>query len=176
MNKNFLTKIIVFSLLVIFFSCEALPFNRSSSQSWLIPESENTWTTLTLLDVQVDRIGGWDSIERETLSLAPLYFWGLGCKVVSAGEEPEYAARIQIRERDFDLGWESKKSLSVEVYIWTYKDAPENGAPVQDQRLPLAVGRVVVTGDKSFSSSETMGRLLSKAIQQVVKKLAAYKR
>jgi len=172
---------VVFLFLLIFLSCEALPFNFSSGQSWLIPSvdsgnSGKPMTTLAILSVQVDRSGGWDSVEKETASLAPLYFWDAGCRVVLAENAPSYAAQIQVREREFNRGWKTKKSLAVEVRIWEYEDAPEGGKTVLENKLPAAVGRIVATGDESFSSSVTIGRLLSKAIKEAVKKLADYKR
>jgi len=174
--KNFIGKIIILSAAAILLSCEALPFNYSADQSWLIEGAqEKIWTTMTVLGVQIEKSGVWDSIEREAASLAPLYFWDQGCRVVSAEEGPQYAARIWIRERDFTFGWSNKKSLAVEVRIWAFEDAPVNGSPVEEHKLPAAVGRVVMTGDTSFSSSDTMGKLLSRAITQAVKQLAAYK-
>jgi len=174
--KKIIRIFFIFSAAVILLSCEALPFNFTADQSWLIEnEQEKTWTTMTVLGVQIERGGVWDSIEREAASLAPLYFWDQGCRVVSAEEGPQYAARILIRERDFTQGWSSKKSLSVEVRIWAYEDAPVNDAPVADYKLPAVMGRVVMTGDTSFSSSDTLGKLLSQAITQAVKQLAFYK-
>jgi len=183
-----LTKIFILFVAAILLSCEALPFNFTANQSWLIdspslpdstdsPDSgqEKIWATMTVLGVQIERSGGWDSIEREAASLAPLFFWDQGCRVVSAEDVPQFAAHIWIRERDFTLGWNNKKSLSIEVRIWAYEDAPANGVRVEDHKLPAAVGRVVMTGDLSFSSSETLGKLLSQAIAQAVKQLAAYK-
>jgi len=168
---------IVLSFAAILLSCEAMPVNHSSSQSWLIPEnSRKKNISLTLLGVQVDRMGGWDSIEKETIALAPLYFWNRGCKVITAEENPLYAARIQVREREYNVGWRTKRSLAVEVCIWQYKDAPDAGTPVQDRKLPVAVGRVIAIGDKSFSSSEITSRMLSKAIGKASRKLAANER
>ena len=165
-------------LATIFISCEALPFNYSAGQSWLIRENEQEkiLATLTLLGVQVDRSGGWDSVEKETVSLAPLYFWNQGCKTVAAEEGPAYAAGIQVREREFNLGWRTKRSLAVEVRIWVFEDAPKGGVSVHEQKLPVAVGRIVSTGEESFSSSHTTGRLLSMAIEKAVKQLAEYER
>jgi len=174
--KNLFGKIIIFFAAAVLLSCEALPFNYSANQSWLIENAqEKTWTTMTVLGVQIEKSGVWDSIEREAASLAPLYFWDRGCRIVTAEDVPQYAARIWIRERDFNLGWSNKKSLAVEVRIWEFGDAPVNGAPDENYKLPAAVGRVVMTGDTSFSSSDTMGRLLSRAITQAVKQLAVYK-
>jgi len=186
--KFFKRKIFILSAAAILLSCEALPFNYSANQSWLIDSSaplnssaslnsarNKTWTTLTVLGVQIEKIGGWDSIEREAASLAQLYFWDRGCRVIPAEERPAYAARIWITERDFNIGWKSKKSLAVEVRIWNFEDAPANGVPIEKYKLPAAVGRVVMTGNKSFSSSDVMGKLLSRAIKQAARRLAANK-
>jgi hypothetical protein len=173
--KKFFQILILSIFLLVLLSCEALPVNYSSGQSWLI-SSDNTWTTLVILPVQVDRSGGWDSVEKETASLAPLYFWDSGCRVVAAEEAPAYAAQIQVREREFNVGWRTKKSLAVEVRIWDYDDAPKNGESVSVQKLPAAVGRIIETGDRSFSSSITTGDILSKAIKKAVKELAVYER
>jgi hypothetical protein len=178
MKKIFL-KLFVF--LLFLFSCEALPVNYSSSQSWQTSsinskKQDKFWTTLTILSVHVDRSGGWDSVEKEAAALAPLYFWDRKCRVVDAEKTPSYAAQIQIRERDFNHGWKTKKSLAVEVRIWEYEDAPRNGESVLEHKLPAAVGRIITIGDKSFSSSKTTGLLLSKAIKKAVRKLAVYER
>jgi hypothetical protein len=168
---------ILFLLLFAFLiSCEALPFNYSSSQSWLLSEeeTEKVRTTLVLLNVRTDRSGGWDSVEKEAAALAPLYFWNYGCRVVAAGEKAAYTAGIQIREREFNLGWKTKRSLAVEVCIWDYNDASEN--KVQYQNLPLAAGRVTALGDRSFSSSVTLDRLLSKAVKKAVNEIAVYEK
>jgi len=179
--KKYLLKMSVFLFLLILLSCEALPVNYSSGQSWLTsPANSNkkdkSWTTLTILSVYVDRTGGWDSVEKETAAIAPLYFWDRGCRIVPVENTPSYAAQIHIRERDFNIGWKTKKSLAVEVHIWEYDDAPKKGDSILEQKLPAAVGRIIVTGNKSFSSSGTTDRLLSKAIKKAVRKLAIYER
>lgn len=177
MKNNFIVKTIFLFFAGLLFSCEALPFNYSTSQSWLISENapEKTQITLALLDVQVDRTVVLDSVERETAVLVPLYFWNQGCRIVTAEETPEYTAKIQLREREFNLGWRTKRSLAVEVSIWDYENAP-GSVLSYEQKLPMAVGRVVAMGENSFSSSGTLGRLLSKAIKKAVKELAAHER
>ena len=178
MNKKFLWKIVILLNAAILLSCNALPYDDFSSQSWMMPNGavKRSWTTLTLIGVHVDRGGGWNSIETEAALLAPLYFWNRRCKVVLAEEGPEYAAQIWIRERNINLDWNSKKSLSVDVRIWPYEDAPDDSAPVLDQKLPAAVGRIVMLGKGSFSSTNKVEEMLSKAIKQAVRKLFAYKR
>ncbi len=176
MKKFFITKIFIFSLPVILLSCEALPINYNSSESWLIPQEalEKNRNTINITDIQVDRSGGWDSVEREITALAPLYFWNNGCMVVTAEEKPVYTAEIQTREREFNHGWSTKRSLSVEVRIWTNTIESDNSS--YEEKLPMAVGRVVETGEKSFASSETTGQLLSKAIKKAVNELSTYER
>jgi hypothetical protein len=176
--KNVSLRIIILFLPVIMLSCGALPVNSSGSQSWSIPATDRkkNKTTLTILSVQADRTGGWDSLEKETAVLAPLYFWNHGCRVIPAEEQPAYAAIVQIREREFSHGWRTKRSLAVEIRIWAYNDAPAAGAPVYDQKLPAAVGRVTVIGNKTFSSSDTTDHLLSSAIGKAARKLAVHER
>ena len=173
--KKYFQIMILSIFLSVLYSCEGGPVNYSSGQSWLI-SSDKSWTTLTILSVQVDRSGGWNSVEKEAAALAPLYFWDRGCKVIPAEDAPSYAAQVQVREREFSVGWKTKKSLAVEVRIWDNKDASINAKSVLEQKLPAAVGRIIVIGDKSFSSSRTTSRLLSKAIKKAVKELAVYER
>jgi len=179
--KKYFQLLIASIFLLILISCEALPVNFTLGQSWFIPSADfkipgKAWTTLTILSVNVDRSGGWDSIEKETAATAPLYFWDSKCRVVPAEESPSYAAQIFIREREFSVGWETKKSLAVEVHIWDYENAPKEGDSILEYRLPAAVGRIIVTGGKSFVSSKTANRILPKAIKKAVRKLAVYDR
>jgi hypothetical protein len=183
MKKYFqITAVSVFLLVLL--SCGALPANYSSGQSWFIPSADfkrsgRAWTTLTILSVNVDRSGGWDSIEKETAALAPIYFWEKRCRVVPADEAPSYAAQIYIRERELSAGlktWKTKKSLTIEVHIWDYDNAPNNGDSIIDYKLPAAVGRLILIGDKSLISSKIASRLLPKVINKAVRKLAVYER
>ena len=184
MKKTCIGLMIILSIPALLLSCEALPINYSRSQSWLMPgiahnaqdsgeAHDKSWTTITLLGVQVDRKGGWDSVEREVANLAPLFFWNQGCRVVAGDEQPVYAADVQVREREFYRGWRTKRSLAVEVRIWDFRNAP---AKTQDQKLPLAAGRVIAMGERTLSSSETTGRMLSMAIKKAAKRLSAYER
>jgi len=175
MKNTCIGKLILLCIPAILLSCEALPINYSRSQSWLIPvahnEQDKSWTTVTLLGVQVDRKGGWDSVEREVTDLVPLFFWNQGCRVVAVDEQPVYAADVQVREREFNQGWRTKRSLAVEVRIWDFRDAP-----AKVQKLPLAAGRVIASGERSLFSSETTGKMLSMAIEKAVKELSAHER
>jgi len=185
MKKYVIIKIFIFTLPVILLSCGTIPFNFGSSQSWLIPQNASikNKNTINISSVQVDRSGGWDSVEREITTLAPLYFWNNGCMIVNE-EKSIFTAEIQAREREFNHGWSTKRSLAMEVRIWANDDEVENNSSsnnlsyerTYNKKLPMAVGRVVVTGEKSFASSKTTGQLLSKAIKKAVNELAIYER
>jgi hypothetical protein len=161
-----------FLLALFLLSCESMPLNYSRSQSWLVTDKEIVGT-VSLLGVTVDRAGGRDSVEKEIAGLAPLCFWQEGCQIIF--DKPgDYAADIQLREREYSSGWKTKRSLSVEVRIWPYGEGGDKSAYFQT--LPLAAGRVISTGDRSLSSFETTNRMLSRAIRTAVKQLAAKKR
>ena len=158
---------VIIIAVIITVSCGSLPVDHSYSQSWTISNNTNkTWTTIGLLGINIDRLG-YDTLEKEISKLIPLYFWDHRCKVVNISEQPEYSAEINFYERNYTSGWQNKKSLTVEVCIWP------SGA--SHNLLPAAVGRVIHTGDLSFSSSHTTERLLRKAIKIATKKLAAHK-
>jgi hypothetical protein len=166
--------IALFLTAVFLFSCESVPINYSRSRSWLTGRKP-VWGTVSLLGVTVDRIGGRDSVERDITALAPLCFWEEGCQMLSPGKSADYAADIQVREREYSSGWRTKRSLLVEVRIWPYG---EEGTERQTytQSLPLAAGRVIAMGSRTLSSFETTNRMLSQATQKAVKQLAAQKR
>ena len=178
MIKRNLKKLFVLSLLTLFVSCKTVPVRYAEEEYWLLSEKKQKkiLATLSLSGVQVDRIGGWNFVEREVADLTPLYFWNNKCKVVAEEERPYYTAEVQVRERDFNVGWKTKKSLAVEVRIWARDYVSESESTAERQKLPAAAGRIVTTGKHSFSSSKITSQLLSKAIGKTVKKLAKFER
>jgi hypothetical protein len=176
MNMRTLLTLLLPGLLL--FSCDSLPVNYSVSRSWLMSEGKGiiphtTRGTIKVIGVSVDRSGGWDSVEKEAAALAPLFFWERGYRTVGGDETADYAADIQAREREYNLGWHTRRSLAVEVRIWAAGDGESPGGADITQKLPLAAGRVVSIGDGSFSSSTTTGRMLSAAIRTATGKLSA---
>jgi hypothetical protein len=176
-------------LAALFVSCESLPFNFYLGRSWssVTGNEGNTPVfkgTIKLAKVSVDRTGGWASVEKEIAGLAPLLFWEQGYRPSADGERADYAADIRVREREYAAGWKTKRSLAVEVRIWpdagglelygseTPAAEPSSGNSFSEG-MPLAAGRITSLGDRSFSSSETTGRMLSLAIQRAVKALRA---
>jgi hypothetical protein len=171
--------VVLFNSLLLF-SCNTLPVVYLSGRSWFMPEGKQsgahtTWGTVRLLGISVDRSGGWDSVEKEVAALAPLYFWEQGYRLAGGGEAADFAADIQIREREYSRGWKTSRSLAVEVRMWSCEEG-ENVETDFTQRLPLAAGRLVSTGDMSFSSSKTTGRMVSGAIRKTVRRLSALRK
>ena len=166
--KGFKTVVLCFLLGSFLLSCSSLSDIFSFSQSWAIPEgAAGTRQTIKLAGVSVDRLGGWDSLEREVVALAPLYFWEHGYRM--AEQDADYAVHISLREREFASGWRTRRSLALEVRIW-------DGAEGLPGKLPIAVGRVVAVGDKSFSSSKTTGKMLALAIGKATGELLSAKK
>jgi len=152
-------------------SCNSVPVNHTFKESWSIPEKNKKKhaKTISLLGVSVDRPGGWDSLEKEISALAPLYLWEQGYKQAAYGKTPDYFAHVSMREREINFGWKTRCSLAMEVRIWSC-DQNENIDYLTD-KMPLAAGRIVSVGKKSFSSSQTTGKMLSRSIAMTVRKI-----
>jgi hypothetical protein len=164
--KFFLSRITGFlALSLCLGACESLPLNYS--RSWSLGEKgPESGVRVHLALVTVDRSGGWASVEKEVRGLAPLLFFERGCRVVPPEEEADYVADIRVREREYAAGWQTKRSLAVEVRLWPAGET--DGRDDLYQGLPLMAGRVTSLGNRSFSSSETTGRLLALAIKKAL--------
>jgi hypothetical protein len=169
--KNLIIKTLTSLFFVLFlFSCDSMPVGVTESSSWRITDKGGTKGTIKLAGVTADRSGSRDSLEREVAVLAPLYFWTEGFRTVGSDYVADYIAEINLREREFSVGWSTRRSLVVEVRIWACID----GDILPDElsgKLPSAAGRVVFTGNKSFSSSKTTGKMLSGVISQTLRQL-----
>ena len=172
--------ILFLTFTLLLFSCYSMP--ASFSQSWKIPEKntakDRTKRTIKLVGVSVDRSGGWDSLEKESTVLAPIHFWRKGFRLAEE-ETADYAAFISLREREFAVGWRTRRSLALEVQVWACTDGMSVNELSHDalsQKLPVAAGRVVVIGKKSFISSKTMGKLLVRAINKTLGKMPPVRR
>lgn len=160
-------------LIILAASCGSIPVNYTASESWSIAQNgmdaDAEQKTIKVAGVFVDRQGGWDSLEKEIAVLAPLYFWEQGYRQVPSGGDPAYVAHINLREREFTIGWHTRRSLAVEVRIW--EGASGIGQADFGTSVPIAAGRIVAIGNDSFSSSQITGKMLSRAIVLAVKKI-----
>jgi len=161
-------------------SCNTLP--GTSNESWYTYEKEKrrerrSIGKIRLIGVSVYRAGGWDSIQSEIKGLAPLLFWKHRLYLVSDDADADYAADIRLHEREYMSQWRTKRSLALEVRIWEMpSEIPGGTAFSFDDRLPLAVGRVIGSGNHSFSSLRTSGRMLSHAVKIAVKRMYSLKK
>jgi len=159
-------------------SCNTMPL--SNNESWYTYEKDKrrekrSIGTIKLIGVTVYRSGGWDSIQSEIKGLAALLFWKHGLYLVSDNAEADYAADIRIHEREYMSQWRTKRSLALELRIWELTDEIRGdiGAPgfSFDDRLPVAAGRVIGSGNYSFSSSQNTAHILPYAVKNAVKRL-----
>lgn len=134
-------------------ACGTLPFRWYHTRSWSLTDREGP--RLRVTGVYADVTGPRMTVEEELSGLAPLIFGEMGFVPVLEGEAALYEADIRIREREYTAGWKTVRSLAAEVLIRRAGD-----------RRPLAVGRVTVSGEESFSSSRTSGRMLELAIRK----------
>jgi len=109
--------------------------------------------------VKVDRIGERESVVHELQDMAPLYLLDRGFAVRE--DSFDYVAEIRAREREYGVGWDMKRSLTLEVCIWPGMEDPGNS-------LPLAAGRVAIRGDQTLASSETLTYMLRTALRRAV--------
>jgi len=171
MKLVILKEITILFLAVLLFSCDSMPVSITETVSWRITDENASTGTIKLTNVTVDRRGIRDSLEKEVTALAPLYFWTEGFKTVESDGSADYAAQINLREREVAASWRTRISLAVEVRIWNCTDG--NMRPDElTGKLPVAAGRAVILGNKSFSSSKTTSKMLSRAISKTLKQLS----
>jgi hypothetical protein len=143
-------------------ACGSLPPGFYRHESWAAGALKDAGTKrprVYLAAVSVDKSGGRVSVEREAAGLAPLLFLKYGLEAVEEGEDADYTADIHLREREYAAGWKTRRSLLCEV---RFRKAGAAG----ERRAPAAAGRVTFLGEKSFSSSDTTGRMLALAVRK----------
>jgi hypothetical protein len=145
-------KIVLLSLSVLFLaSCSSAP-----AESWIFLNKEQAKTMS--MSVFIDKTGSTAGIEQELSDMARLCFWDYGFLVVQ--DNAIYTAEIDAREREYLMGWNNKRSVSLEVRL--KKDGET-----------LAVGRVLSKGSNSLSSSKAMNKLLNMAVKKMIDSLTA---
>jgi hypothetical protein len=152
------------SVLLCLAACGSLPPGFYRYESWtssVLKDAEAKTLRVYLAAVSVDKNGNWVSIEKEVAGLAPLLFLEYGLEAAENSAEADYTADIRLREREYTSGWKIRRSLLCEV---RFRKAGNTG----ERRAPLAAGRVTFLGEKSFSSSDTTGRMLTLAVRKAV--------
>jgi hypothetical protein len=141
----------------------------SKSRSWPALKEHTVAGTVWVGAVKADKAGSWASVESEAAGLLPLIFLEYRLKTVSTEEKAGYIAELSLREREFSRGWEKQLSLSVEMRLWPSGTT----AGEREKTAPLAAGQVLLQGEDSLSSSETLGRLIRRAVGKAVTALPA---
>ncbi|MDR2314175.1 MAG: hypothetical protein LBE02_06540 [Spirochaetaceae bacterium] len=169
MNKLRGAPVVTGFLLLMLGSCAALGLGPSA-RGWPAPEKK--LGAAEIQNIRVDKNADWDSVEAEVRRILPLLLAERGYD-----RGPQYRVDAVIIEREYTENWKTRRSLSVEIRIWENSGAPENSGPLHgigEDPLPLAAGTALFSGNRSFSSSRILHRLLrlalSKALEELQKK------
>ncbi|MDR1506122.1 MAG: hypothetical protein LBI67_03375 [Treponema sp.] len=145
----------VMGLCVLFFSCMVFP--PPVTEAWSSSGTVNG-EIMSVGKINVDSSGSRDSLEREITGILPLLLLENGYRLPEpGGVPPDFTVDVSVIEREYMESWQTKRSLSVEVRIWQ----PET-------TLPLAAGRAMLSGNKSFSSSKVTNTLLRSALSKAL--------
>ena len=165
----------LFLAAVVLGSCISFSFDSKENSSWAAMEKENSgrgWQgTVRIVSVSAEKSGEWGSVspfllEKEMGDLLPLLFSEEAYLVVSPAAEADFYAEVKVREREYPDRWQTKRSLSAEVRLWS--DAAEGSV---SQPLPLSAGRALLNGKQSLASSKTLSSMLRKAVKSALQGL-----
>jgi muconolactone delta-isomerase len=106
-------------------------------------------------------------MEKEIAALAPLLFWERGYYFYPDNRRADYVVDVQAREREYTLGWKTKRSLVLEVRLW--RDQGED--PRLYQITPLAAAQITAWGNKSLSSSRRLNQMLRSVVRRSIRAL-----
>lgn len=161
---------IVFTLLFagLLGSCSSIPY--SSSSSWNsamkqkgVSNGETTKAVGIVIDaVQVDKALGASSIETEMRRIAEMLILEHGFYVTGDADSASFHLKLVGVEREFLQGWQNRRSVSIEAWLWEIQDTA---------KPPRAVGRSVAVGNGSLSSSLELERMLRKALLPVLQQI-----
>ncbi len=151
---------------LLFFSCSTFPFNFTSSKAWTTPSKDELYPTMYLGEVLVDKASGWNSIEREVRDMVPLLFSDYGYPFILDKARAEYIVDVQALEREYMTGWQSKRSVSIEIRIYE-----NTGITDYQNTVPLVVGKTTSSGGVSLASSRDLGKLIGSGVKKIVKSL-----
>ncbi len=156
-------------LTLAFNSCAVLP-QRSDTGWGLYPEIgekpdlvQRGLIRIYIEEPRVDKALGARSIQEELRRLANLEVLRRGYQLAPSEGEADYRLDLCAVERDFAQGWQNRRSLSLEVFMWRYSDLQSS-----KKKELVAIGRAAMVGQGSLSSSLEMEALLRKALDKVL--------
>lgn len=183
LNAARLAVFLLFGQIAILTGCASFPPDYSTSAAWSAPAPETVKGSVRIISVSAERPGDWGSLEKEINTLVPLFFAEESYCVTPPDaavldNAADYTVSVQVREREYQSGWQTRRSLSCVVMIWPGDDgastpgnAPSGRTPSSRTQLPLAAGRSLIQGTQSLASSKSLGALLKKAIKSAVRGL-----
>jgi hypothetical protein len=161
---------IIFTLLFagLLGSCSSIPY--SSSSSWNsamkqrgVSNGETAKAVGIVIDaIQVDKVLGAGSIETEMRRIAEMLILEKGFYVTGDADSASFHLKLVGVEREFLQGWQNRRSVSIEAWLWDIHDTA---------KPPFAVGRSVTVGNGSLSSSLELERMLRKALLPVLQQI-----
>lgn len=145
-------------------ACRTVANPFSGTRSWSAKAGGGQGASIRFIKVSAEKSGGWAFLEQELEAMAPLIFWERGCYFYGDGQKTDYAADLRVREREYTIGWRTKRCLALEIRVW--EDRGDN--PRRYLTTPLAAAQVISLGNKSLSSSKELNRMLRRAVGRVV--------
>ncbi|GMO48517.1 MAG: hypothetical protein Ta2G_04310 [Termitinemataceae bacterium] len=170
MNKKLRITVLtlLFVFLGLFLSCKTSGMYYQTSNSWAMQDSTDAPKKIKLRSVKTDKSGGSLTIEHEISALLPLIFLEHNFIFTNNIIEADYVLDIRATEREFFVGWNTKKSITMEVLFWPPEHVNESNDRSSAVETPLIAGRIVAEGSQGLSSSNNLQDILRRSITKAV--------
>ncbi|MDR2865525.1 MAG: hypothetical protein LBV68_07955 [Spirochaetaceae bacterium] len=170
-------------------ACSTSGISSKQTKTWISGDNFSAAKKLALGKIDIDKIGGGWSVEREIAGILPLIFLEHDYVFLQEGEHADYLVDVYAVERDYYDGWKSKKSIAIEVVFGLLPGATEetavsssaqeltgNDPDVKNAteirlKTPFAAGRTIAEGSLGLSSSKNLEALLRLSVEKLVKSI-----
>jgi hypothetical protein len=157
-----------------FLSCKTSGMYYKTSNAWSIQDTFDSNnkiklpTKIKLGIVKADKTGGALTLEREISALLPLLFLEHNYIFTNNSIEAAYIVDVSATEREFFVGWNTKKSITMEVLFWSPEHISESDKKTGALETPLIAGRIVAQGTQGLASSNNLQDILRRSIAKTV--------
>jgi hypothetical protein len=158
-------KIFLLLLTVVLTSC-AGQVGAYKAESWAYKSNLKPGFRFYVDDISVDRMGLSFSVKDEVKNLLPLVLLDAGCFVTGDREGADFVIRVSLTEREFSVGWNTRRSVCVDVSILAVE-----GGESTTEATPCAAARVAAISRDGFSSSFIVEKYLEKCLKKAVRAL-----
>jgi hypothetical protein len=143
-------------------------FDSCAGTEGLVETRTRTWVERDALaapqmvyieNITVEAPGVSYAVREELAVIVPLLFFEYAFIVTEDRAEADYSAALFVSERDYLSGWETKKSVALNIILRSV------GA---DAAMPTAAGRTVAHGTQGLSSSKNLETLTRRTIRQAI--------